>query len=72
MISLLLLVVGKDSCSGDSGGPLMVSEFPDVPFAPRYQIGVVSFGTTYCGVGLPGIYTRITNYLPWIASKLQP
>ena len=61
--------LGKDSCRGDSGGLLMVQEYP---FAPWYQIGLVSFGTSYCGVGAPGVYTKITNYLPWIESKLQP
>ena len=63
------IFLGFDACQGDSGGPLVIRETPEDPW---YQIGLVSFGTTYCGVGVPGIYTRITNYLPWIASKLQP
>ena len=50
----------------------MASEFPEDAFSPRYQIGVVSFGTTRCGIGVPGAYTKVTNYLPWIESKLQP
>jgi len=60
---------GKDSCNIDSGGPLMVKE---KEFGTVYQIGLVSSGTKYCGVGQPGIYTKVTSYLPWIKSKLQP
>jgi len=59
----------KDSCNGDSGGPLFVREFSSDPWV---QIGLVSFGTTKCGRGVPGVYTRVTNYLPWIDSQLRP
>lgn len=59
---------GKDSCSGDSGGPLWINEANET----SYQIGLVSYGTRDCGVGEPGVYTKVTNYLPWIESKLQP
>ena len=63
---------GKDSCNGDSGGPLMVKEKEFGFFSTVYQIGLVSSGTKYCGVGQPGIYTKVTSFLPWIKSKLQP
>ena len=65
----LNIVSGEDSCNGDSGGPLMVSK-NDV----RYQIGVVSFGTGKripCGAGIPGVYTKVTKFLPWIAKNLK-
>ena len=40
----------------------------------RYQIGVVSFGTGKripCGKGIPGVYTKVTKFLPWIAKNLK-
>ncbi|XP_050347973.1 proclotting enzyme isoform X2 [Nymphalis io] len=59
-----MLCAGKasmDSCSGDSGGPLMVNE------GGRWtQVGIVSWGIG-CGKGqYPGVYTRVTSFLPWI------
>ena len=44
-----LLLSGKDSCGGDSGGPLMGSG-EDVQNEPHYLIGIVSFGTGVCGI----------------------
>ena len=37
-------------------------------FDPRVlQVGVVSFGPRGCGTrGVPAIYTRVENYIPWI------
>ena len=58
-----------DRCKGDSGGPLVSREFTGDPW---YQIGVVSYGTGKCGVGEPGVYTRVDGYLDWIESKLKP
>jgi len=60
---------GKDSCNGDSGGPLFIRESSNDAWE---QIGLVSFGSTRCGVGVPGVYTRIVHYLPWIESHLRP
>ena len=39
--------LGKDSCNGDSGGPLMSynGDFKGT----KYLRGIVSFGTTTCG-----------------------
>lgn len=52
---------GKDSCSGDSGGPMQIG-------AGKYwhQIGVVSWGIG-CGKShYPGVYTRVTEVRDWI------
>ncbi|RZC36191.1 Trypsin domain containing protein [Asbolus verrucosus] len=48
------------SCSGDSGGPLAVD---------GVQIGVVSFGVIFCLDGYPSGFTRVTNFLDWVADN---
>lgn len=54
-----------DSCSGDSGGPLMVNT------GSWTQVGIVSWGIG-CGKGqYPGVYTRVTHFLPWIMKNLK-
>nr|XP_022909842.1 melanization protease 1-like [Onthophagus taurus] len=63
---------GKDSCGGDSGGPLMhVESHGDSP--PKYfAIGVVSFGAKKCGdLNKPAIYTNIAHYMNWILDHLE-
>lgn len=61
---------GKDSCNGDSGGPLMKL----IPGSPNWYIeGIVSYGPQNCGTeGVPGIYTRVGAYLGWIAKNMRP
>ena len=62
---------GKDSCKGDSGGPLMVEQ----RYKNKYRwvlIGLVSFGSFSCGThGVPGVYTNVRYYLKWISDKIQ-
>ncbi|KAJ8674212.1 hypothetical protein QAD02_005474 [Eretmocerus hayati] len=58
----------SDHCPGDSGGPLMEVN--------RFSIsrihGVVSHRRGECGgPGLPGIYTKVYSYLPWIAFMMH-
>ena len=36
-----------------------------------YLAGVVSFGTQQCDSSLPGVYTRIPPFLPWILDMMQ-
>jgi len=52
---------GKDSCSGDSGGPMQVGSG-----STWTQIGVVSWGIG-CGKShYPGVYSRVTALRDWI------
>ncbi|KAI8426744.1 hypothetical protein MSG28_014441 [Choristoneura fumiferana] len=57
-----------DSCQGDSGGPLMA--LAHNVHCTYIVHGVVSFGTTSCGLALPGIYTNVKAYLPWIVENV--
>ncbi|PNF21283.1 hypothetical protein B7P43_G02141 [Cryptotermes secundus] len=56
---------GHDSCSGDSGGPLMINQ------GRWMQVGIVSWGIG-CGKGqFPGVYTRVTHFMSWITKNLK-
>ncbi|XP_072701991.1 mast cell protease 1A-like [Ciconia boyciana] len=46
----------RDSSQGDSGGPLVCNKVAQ---------GIISFGYDTP----PGVYTRMSNYLPWIKKK---
>ncbi|KAI1290130.1 Serine proteinase stubble [Halotydeus destructor] len=57
---------GKDSCEGDSGGPLMVLK------DGRWQlVGTVSHGIKCAEPNLPGVYMRTSAYKPWIESIIE-
>jgi len=54
---------GKDSCKGDSGGPLMVQQAD----GRWVLIGLVSAGFSCGKPGQPGIYHRISSTSDWIS-----
>ncbi|XP_004638775.1 serine protease 48 [Octodon degus] len=56
---------GKDSCKGDSGGPL--SCHIDGVWI---QLGIVSWGLK-CGKHFPGVYTNVTYYQEWINATIS-
>uniref|UniRef100_A0A6P7GK57 Phenoloxidase-activating factor 1-like n=1 Tax=Diabrotica virgifera virgifera TaxID=50390 RepID=A0A6P7GK57_DIAVI len=62
---------GRDSCGGDSGGPL--KEIGEVNGKMKFiQHGIVSFGPRNCGTERrPGIYTKVSSYMRWILDNLE-
>lgn len=59
---------GKNSCNGDSGGPLMHM------FKRRRMMleGIVSSGTRDCTLtDLAGIYTKVRSYGAWLEEHMQ-
>lgn len=63
--STLCVYSGKNGtgvCSGDSGGPLVFN---------NELIGVTSWAFL-CARGLPDGFTRISEYIDWIANIVEP
>jgi secreted trypsin-like serine protease len=55
---------GYKTCSNDSGGPL-INESGQL-------VGIVSAGGKACANdGVPGVYTRVASYLPWITQNTK-
>nr|XP_014707621.2 serine protease 52-like isoform X2 [Equus asinus] len=58
---------GKDACQGDSGGPLVCQKKHNNSL--WYQLGIVSWGVGCGQEQLPGVYTKVSNYLLWINTE---
>jgi secreted trypsin-like serine protease len=59
---------GKSACNGDSGAPLTITNWDG-----RYmQIGIVSFGSLFgCEQGAPVVYTKISEFMPFIIRNVK-
>lgn len=60
----------RDSCFGDSGGPVV----SPAPGGNIFNLlALVSFGQPSCGVvGVPAVYTSISAYRNWILENIKP
>merc|ERR1719253_2388284 len=55
-------------CSGDSGGPIVVSSVEDGKTI-HTQVGVVSWGSGDCGTN-PDVHARVSEGMEWIKSAV--
>uniref|UniRef100_A0A4X2KSX7 t-plasminogen activator n=1 Tax=Vombatus ursinus TaxID=29139 RepID=A0A4X2KSX7_VOMUR len=53
-----------DACQGDSGGPLVCMKDNRM-----HLIGIISWGIGCGEKDVPGVYTKVINYLKWIEDK---
>ena len=85
--SSILIKGLKKFTLGDSGSPLLqydsksrftiaglvlTFDFMDIfNIFDCFVTGIVSFGPSVCGGGVPGVFTRVQSFLPWIKKVLE-
>jgi len=57
----------RDTCSGDSGGPLLADHLGNGKWS---VVGITSFGVDCGRADFPGVYTRVDKYLSWIQEQI--
>ncbi|XP_055912243.1 trypsin 3A1-like [Eupeodes corollae] len=62
MVCAGVLTGGIDACTMDSGGPLVVNS---------KLVGIVSWGISCALPNKPGVYTRVSELIPWVADYLK-
>ena len=50
------------TCQGDSGGPMAVKR----PDGSSVLLGITSYGEGCAQRNTPGVYTRVSYYVPWV------
>jgi hypothetical protein len=65
------LAGGADTCQGDSGGPLLTMQTGGDGWQTGTQVGIVSYGFGCAQAYAPGIYTRVSAYIPWIQNAVS-
>ncbi|XP_037789183.1 LOW QUALITY PROTEIN: phenoloxidase-activating factor 3-like [Penaeus monodon] len=60
---------GRDTCRGDSGGPLTLDSSDG---KRSFVVGITSLGPKVCGsADTQGIYTNVVFYTPWILETIE-
>lgn len=63
---------GKDTCHGDSGGPLWRwRRYSNADEVRAELVGIVSYGFVCALRDKPAVYTKVAAYLDWIKERVD-